>query len=152
MYHHHSLFLSAASQQQWRQSSFQPSSFPLSPSCSQGTRTREGRQAPSDAALTLYFRDEEMHFLALSPQWLSGKESACNSEDKETQVQSLGWKDALEEEMATTPVLLPGRSHGQRNLVDYSLCGHRVGYDWTHTHAHAHACTVLYHMGEYSVS
>ena len=39
---------------------------------------------------------------------------------KETQVQSLGWADPLEKEMATTPVFLPGESHGQRSLVGYS--------------------------------
>ena len=32
-------------------------------------------------------------------------------------VQSLGPEDALEEEMATTPVSLPGESLGQRSLV-----------------------------------
>ena len=44
-------------------------------------------------------------------------------EAEETWVQSLGWEDPLEEEMAThsiTPVILPGKSHGQRNLVAYS--------------------------------
>ena len=31
-----------------------------------------------------------------------------------------------------TPVFLPGKSHGQRSLVDYSPCGHkRVGHDLT---------------------
>ena len=30
------------------------------------------------------------------------------------QVQSLGWEDFLEEEMAHTPVFLPGDSHGQQ--------------------------------------
>ena len=34
----------------------------------------------------------------------------------ETQVQSLGWEDPLEKGMATTPVFLPGESHGQRSL------------------------------------
>ena len=29
------------------------------------------------------------------------------------------FKDPLEEDMATTPVFLPGKSHGQRNLVSY---------------------------------
>ena len=29
---------------------------------------------------------------------------------QETWVQSLGWEDPLEEEMATTPVFLPGKS------------------------------------------
>ena len=35
---------------------------------------------------------------------------------QETQVQSLGWEYLLEKEMATTPVLLPGKFHGQRSL------------------------------------
>ena len=42
---------------------------------------------------------------------------------QETQVQSLGWKDPLEKEMATHSVFLPGKSHGQRNLVGYSPWG-----------------------------
>ena len=37
------------------------------------------------------------------------------------QVRSLCWKDSLEKCMA--PVLLPGKSHGQRSLVRYSPCG-----------------------------
>ena len=37
----------------------------------------------------------------------------------ETQVQSLGQEDPLEEEMATHSSILPGKSHGQRNLVGY---------------------------------
>ena len=36
---------------------------------------------------------------------------------------SLGWEDPLEKEMATTPVPLPGKSHGQRSLVGYSPWG-----------------------------
>ena len=35
---------------------------------------------------------------------------------QETRVQSLGWEDPLEKEMRTTPVFLPGKSHGQRSL------------------------------------
>ena len=38
-------------------------------------------------------------------------------------VQSLGWEDPLEEGMATTPVFLPGESHGQRSLTSYSPWG-----------------------------
>ena len=41
-------------------------------------------------------------------------------EMQETRVQSLGQEDPLKEEMATTPVILPGESHGQRSLVGYS--------------------------------
>ena len=39
---------------------------------------------------------------------------------QEMQVQFLGWGDTLEKEMATTPVFLPGESHGQRSLASYS--------------------------------
>ena len=35
---------------------------------------------------------------------------------QETRVQSLGWDDPLEKEMATTPVFLSEKSHGQRSL------------------------------------
>ena len=36
------------------------------------------------------------------------------------QIQSLGHEDPLEEEIATPPVFLPEKSHGQRSLADYS--------------------------------
>ena len=43
----------------------------------------------------------------------------------ETWVRSLSEDDPLEKEMATTPVLLPGKSHGQRSVVGYSPWGHK---------------------------
>ena len=42
---------------------------------------------------------------------------------KEMQVWSLGPEDPLEEEIATTPVFMPGESLGQRILEGYSLWG-----------------------------
>ena len=36
-------------------------------------------------------------------------------------VRSLGREDPLEKQMATSPVFLPGKSHGQRSLVGYGL-------------------------------
>ena len=42
-------------------------------------------------------------------------------------VQSLGREDPLEEEMATPPVFLPGKSHGPRSLAGYSPWGHKRG-------------------------
>ena len=42
---------------------------------------------------------------------------------QETRVQSLGWKDPLEKEMATHSVFLPGEFHGQRNLAGHSPWG-----------------------------
>ena len=44
---------------------------------------------------------------------------------QETGVRSLGWEDLLEKEMAIHPVLLPGKSHGQRSLVGYSPWGRK---------------------------
>ena len=41
-------------------------------------------------------------------------------EMQETWVQSLGWEDPLEEEMAAHSSILAGKSHGQRSLVGYS--------------------------------
>ena len=32
---------------------------------------------------------------------------------QETQIRSLGWEDPLEKGMVTTPVFLPGESHGR---------------------------------------
>ena len=43
----------------------------------------------------------------------------------ETQVQSLGWEDPLEKEMATHSSTLAWKIHGQRSLVCYSPWGHR---------------------------
>ena len=42
---------------------------------------------------------------------------------EDTWVRSLGLEDPLEKEMATTPVLLPGKSHGWRSMVGYSPWG-----------------------------
>ena len=44
---------------------------------------------------------------------------------QETWVQSLLWEDPLEKEMQTTPLLLPGESHGQKSLVGCSPKGHK---------------------------
>ena len=47
------------------------------------------------------------------PGGASGKELACQCrKHNETWTQSLGWEDTLQEEMAPTPVFLPGKSHG----------------------------------------
>ncbi|KAI4548571.1 hypothetical protein MG293_000901 [Ovis ammon polii] len=49
---------------------------------------------------------------------------------QEMWVHSQGQEDPLEKKMATTPVLLPGKSHGERKLADYSPWGRkRVTYN-----------------------
>ena len=54
-------------------------------------------------------------------------------EKQEMQVQSLGW------EVATTPVFLPGKFHGQRSLEGYSPEGNKE------SHMTEHALTHIYH-------
>ena len=44
---------------------------------------------------------------------------------REIWVLSLGWEDPLEKEWQSTPVLLPGKSHGQKSLVGYSPWGRK---------------------------
>ena len=44
---------------------------------------------------------------------------------QEMHVWSLGEEDPLEKEMATHPVFLPGKSHGQKSPVGYIPWGHK---------------------------
>ena len=75
--------------------------------------------------------------MALKYEYTYGGGLPDNSDSKgilpamqDTWVLSLGWEDPLEKGMATTPVLLPGKSHGQRRLVGYSPWGcKRDGHD-----------------------
>ena len=60
----------------------------------------------------------------------------------ETQVQSLGWEDPLEKEMATHSVFLPGEFHGQKSLAGYSPWGHKESdtVEWLSTHPWKDPC------------
>ena len=60
----------------------------------------------------------------------------CLSAMQETRVRSLGWKDPLEKEMAATPVFLPGKSHGRRNLVGYCPWGRKESDTTERLHFH----------------
>ena len=67
----------------------------------------------------------------------------CLSIMQETQVQSLGWEDPLEKEMAIHSSILPGKSHGQRSLEGYSPWGHKES-DTERLHfTSLHSCMVL---------
>ena len=57
-------------------------------------------------------------------------------ETQETQVQSLGWKDPLEEEMANYSMFLPGKSHGQRSVAGYHLWGRKESDTTEQLHFH----------------
>ena len=55
------------------------------------------------------------------------------------QVQSLGWADLLEEEMALpTPIFLPRESYGQRSLAGYCPWGRKESDMTEHACAHTH--------------
>ena len=51
---------------------------------------------------------------------LKVKNPPAMQETQDMWVQSLCWKDPLEKEMATTPIFLPEKSHGQRSLAGYN--------------------------------
>ena len=57
------------------------------------------------------------------PRWLSGKESTCQYRKGgfDPWVRKIPWRSKWQ----TTPVLLPGKSHGQRSLGGYSPWGLR---------------------------
>ena len=62
------------------------------------------------------------------PRWLSGKNTTCQHRRHgfSPWVRKISWRRKWQ----PSPVLLPGKSHGQRSLVGYSLWGHkRVGHD-----------------------
>ena len=57
------------------------------------------------------------------PKWLSGKESTCQCRKPrlDSWVEKIPWRRKWQ----PTPVSLPGKSHGQRNLAGYSPWGHK---------------------------
>ena len=62
-------------------------------------------------------------FLLGLPRWFSGKESTCQFRKHEFDpwVRRIPWR----REWLSTPLFLPGESHGQRSLVGYSPWSHR---------------------------
>ena len=67
-----------------------------------------------------------MHRVMGLPQWLSGKESACNTGDMGLiPVGKIPWRTAWQ----PTPLSLPGESHGQRSLALWPLGSQRVRQD-----------------------
>ena len=67
------------------------------------------------------------------------QELACRRPGFDSGVGEIPWRRRWQ----PTPVLLPGKSHGQRSLVGYSPwgCGKESGMtEWLSTHVHVHAC------------
>ena len=80
---------------------------------------------PSEPPGILYIMDKSSWVSPLSCSIISDHRVAQMvkhlSAMRETQVQSLGAEDPWRRKWQPTPVLLPGKSHGWRNLVGYSL-------------------------------
>ena len=71
-------------------------------------------------------------------RWLSGKESACQSRrckrhGFDPSVGKITWSRKWQ----PTPVLLPGKFHGQRSLVGYSLWGCKESDITEHAYMHS---------------
>ena len=70
---------------------------------------------------------------------------------QETRVQALGWEDPWRRKWQSTPVLLPGKSHGQRRLVGYSLWGRKESDTTERLHFHFHFMHAHTHFSKYMV-
>ena len=76
--------------------------------------------------------------------WLRGKEPTCLMQ--ETKVQSLGLEDSWRRKWQPSPVFLPAKSHGQRNLmVPWNLMipwclKESDTSEQMSTHPHSHSC------------
>ena len=65
----------------------------------------------------------DLHLPLRLPRWFSNKESACHAGDTgdEGSIPGLGSSSGVE--MATPPILLVGKSYGQKSLVGFSPLG-----------------------------
>ena len=81
--------------------------------------------------------DREVIANAGLPWWLSGKESACQCRRGRlnSSVEKISWRRKWQ----STPVFLPGKSHGQRGLEGYSPWGCRESA-WLSNWACMHEC------------
>ena len=86
-----------------------------------GAENAERKQCSKLVALSAgcsFYKLPFIEYLMGFPGGAVVKNPPADAEDtKETWVWSLGQEDALEEDMAPTPVFLPGKSHGQSSLA-----------------------------------
>ena len=80
-------------------------------------------------------------YMPTVPWWLSGKESTCQGRRHgfDPWVRKISWRRKWQ----STPVFLPGTSHGQKSLAGYSPWGYRVRHDLVTTQQQLHAHTFL---------
>ena len=93
----------------------------------QGSMDRLGVFLPLDNLYSLQHLPCAYCMLEL-PWWLSGKESSCHC--RRCRFNPWAGKIPWRRKWQSTPVFLPGKSHGQRSLVGYSPWGcKRVRHD-----------------------
>ena len=75
--------------------------------------------------------------IGFKPRWHSGKESVCQCRSHR-RLEFKPWvgKIPWRRKWQSTPVFLPGESHGQRSLVGYSPWGCKESDTIEHTHTH----------------
>ena len=86
--------------------------------------------------------------------WHSDKESACQRRRQKRQVWSLGQEVPWSRKWLPTPGFLPGKSHGQKSLVDMDMDRRVHGApksrtqlsNWTHTHISLNYYVYSLHM------
>ena len=85
----------------------------------QGERRNNLHKGQLHAAPDLLTR----HNFNCGHRWLSGKEPACQCRRRrfDPWVRKIPWRRRWQ----STPVFLPGKSHGQRSLVGYGPQGHK---------------------------
>ena len=88
-----------------------------------------------DEIIPLGFEMRKSHWVSWMVQWW--RIHLPVQQTQETGVQSLGWKDLLEKEMAIYSSILAGESHGQRSLVGCSPWVHKElnVTEWLRTHS-----------------
>ena len=67
----------------------------------------------------------DLHLSLRLPRWFSSKESACQAGDIEDEGSIPGLGSTSGVEMATPPILLVGKSYGQKSLVGYGSWGRK---------------------------
>ena len=72
-----------------------------------------------------------IHCIFGLPRWLSGEKSTCQWEDTEESINPWIRKITWRRKWQPTPVIMPGRSHGERSLEGYRPWSHKsVGHNW----------------------
>ena len=79
----------------------------------------------------------QCYYFCPLPWWLSGKEPSCQCRrHRRRKFDPWVGKIPCRKKWQPTPVFLPGESHAQRNLMDYSPYGGKVLNTTERTHPH----------------